>query len=752
MDPADATDLPAASNPTPAASPKPSAAPPVLPQAIDLEEDEASQGNVVDAIETPEEPEYNILVVSEGIRYRDNHVYPFQGHQVWCDLRDVANPERDRRLQAHLGYHPLNIQSLMVNETFMRKLFDAMREALVNRVSKIRFVCHSGRHRSVAAAYLAHLILAGIVGNDRIAVQHASSGHWHNVCHLQCSQCWNFVHHPPVQFHRALAEIRRDLQQQCQPHMLDACDARRSMCFKPSWGVACQHTCIGKPSSAKISGVTGGSSSGVDAPGNDRHHQYEFLFVKNQQNEQFYPSTAIQAIFEKASLDISHFQQLPRQVPNLRHCSQKSGIGCPDVVDAQVLATYRPDNRVVGLGSLLLFVIAISLNTIVMVHPHGPNFCPPLYFDPKYFLPGKEEPRHRLDNFPGVVQQNGCAEAGSQILDALLQLEHIQIQGGHSDSDVSQFRDHSPFNDVPPYDGNPDPIQCFDEDNILHDDPIQSYDDDDLPQNYQPSCPPTVLDGSESQASQGDKCNYTGELAHMPSLNRKRSAQQAFEEELSQELHIDLQYEYAPSSPHYSAKEVSTNEVASLQQCIYAGYHFADECQQMQNALQEQEQQSSSLTLPGGDRFLGYLNEANLEFHNFGYPESSEVLDIWEADSEGGFILAVQPNQILPHEPNDNFRNAPVIWDERVWEEWTINTHGEFVFCACSQHTDDTVPFHIQLPSQDHTRPEEIEWADRIFWNEWEQDSDGHLHQRTFPSHREADLFSQQNSQQQSIW
>ena len=37
MDPADETDLPA-SNPTPAASPKPSAAPPVLPRAIDLEE------------------------------------------------------------------------------------------------------------------------------------------------------------------------------------------------------------------------------------------------------------------------------------------------------------------------------------------------------------------------------------------------------------------------------------------------------------------------------------------------------------------------------------------------------------------------------------------------------------------------------------------------------------------------------------------------------------------------------------------
>ena len=125
----------------------------------------------------------------------------------------------------------------------------------------------------------------------------------------------------------------------------------------------------------------------------------------------------------------------------------------------------------------------------------------------------------------------------------------------------------------------------------------------------------------------------------MPSFNRKRSAQQAFADEVSQELRIALQYEYAPSSHHYNENEVSTNEVASLQQCIYDGYYFADERQQMHSTLQEQEQPSSSLTVPGHDTFLGYLNEANLEFHNFGYPDSSDVLDIWEVDMEEDLYL-----------------------------------------------------------------------------------------------------------------
>ena len=49
VDPAVETDLSAATDPTPAASPKPSAAPPMPPRAINLEEDEAPESDTVDA-------------------------------------------------------------------------------------------------------------------------------------------------------------------------------------------------------------------------------------------------------------------------------------------------------------------------------------------------------------------------------------------------------------------------------------------------------------------------------------------------------------------------------------------------------------------------------------------------------------------------------------------------------------------------------------------------------------------------------
>ena len=487
------------------------------------------------------------------------HAFPFQGHEVWCDLRDVANPERDRRLQAHLGFHPLNIQNLMVNETFMNKLFHAMREALENRVSKIRFICQSGRHRSVAAAYLAHLILAGIVGNDRIAVRHASNGHWHNICNMQCNQCWNFVHNPPVEFHRALAEIRHDLQQQCQPYMLAACDACRLLTCKLSWVVSCLHTCNSKTSFAKQPCVTGHKDSGVDDPasrapcagaGNDRHRQYDFLFVKNQQNQQIYQNTTIQAIDVDTNFGIVSFMQLPRHVPGLNNGKRNGESMYPVLLGAEVPRAHELVNQILDFGSPLQNAVIIVDDLNVMIHPDNCSLRPPTSSLPKYFPLGKERQRDTGDSLSGTIQQRQDAEAGSQISATFLIVLQALLQGGHSDSDDRQFRDQPPSNLNSMYDRSPEPIQCFGDDGILHDDPIQSYDDDDLCENYQPSCPPTVLDESESQASQDHKCSHVGEAANLPSFNRKRSAQQAFADEISQELQVALQYEYAPSSSH----------------------------------------------------------------------------------------------------------------------------------------------------------------------------------------------------------
>ena len=752
------TSLSASRIPVPVSSPKPSAALAVVPRALDLEEDEAPQNNTAAVVVVPDEPDYNILLISEGIRFRDNGAFPFQGHEVWCDLRDVANPERDRRLQAHLGYHPLNIQNLMVNEVFMRKLFEAMREALLNRVSKVRFVCHSGRHRSVAATHLAHLILAGIVGNDNIAVRHASSGHWRNICHLQCDQCWNFAHNPPAEFHRALDEIRRDLLQNCQSYMIAASQVGAAIPLQQSWDRCYQFTHVHKPVIAEQCCMTGdencddadsASRARPDGISKGRQHQYSFFFVKNLQNEPFCHNTQAQAFYEYTTFLEHHFQQFPRKVPKLATCAWE----CRDTPGKAILPMTVQDGcpmqeiLVVNLNFAL--VARIVLDAIIMYNFALHSMCGHLFDFPLYSPAGKETQRSRG---PGAKHQHSGADAGLQILGTFLVVEQVQLLGGHSGSDISQLGDLSPFNSTPPNIESHDPIQGSEEDGILHDDPIQAFDDDDLCDGYQPSCPPTVLDGSASQSSQNSKCNFMPKDGHLPSSSRKRSAQQAFADDISQELHIALLYEQAPSSHYCNDSRISTNEVASLQQCLYDGYNFADRCQQAPLALEGSEQPSSPLHGQVNNIIMGYLNEANLEFHNFGYPDSPDVLDIWDIDEEGGFMLAVQPNRVLLRVPHTNLGNSPDNSRERVWDERTINTHGDFVSCACSQQTADTVPFEVQFPNQNRTQPDECDWADQLFWDEWEQDSDGHLHQRSLPSHRNRDFLSRRHDEEESMW
>ena len=759
---ADAASTPASRAPMPVSSPKPSAAPPAVPTAINLEEDEAPQDGAA-AIVVPDEPEYNILIISEGIRFRNNRTFPFEGHEVWCDLRDVENPERDRRLQAHLGYHPLNIRNLMVNEVFMRKLFEAMREALVNRVSKIRFVCHSGRHRSVAATHLAHLILAGIVGNDKIAVRHASSGHWHNICQLQCDQCWNFVHNPPAEFHRALDEIRQDLLQSCQAYMTAACSAYVAASLVRSWGTFPQCTFDLAPKLHDQACMTGdrrrdgaGLASGGRSIGTntDRQHQYIFLFLKNLQTEQFSHNTPTQAIDECTNFSEQHLEQLPQKVPGFTSHKQEWEASPANVLLLMMIQVDHTIEMLLAHNLTLALVMEAVLDTfaansyvICSVNPLLFNLLPS---DPV----GKEQQRNRLSavDGPGAKHQHSGADAGLQILSTLLIVEQVQLLGGHSGSDVSLLRDQSPFSSTPPHIENHNPIQGSQEDGILHDDPIQAFDDDDLCDGYQPSCPPTVLDGSTSQSSHNSGCNFMPTDGHLPSSSRKRSAQQAFADDISQELHIALLYEQAPSSHYCHDSGISTNEVASLQQCLYDGYNFADGCQQIPLALEGSEQPSSPLNGQVNNVIMGYLNEANLEFHNFGYPDSPDVLDIWDIDEEGGFMLAVQPNQVLLRVPHTNFGNGPDNLRERVWDEWTINSHGDFVFCACSQQTADTVPFEVEFPSQNRVQPDECDWADQLFWDEWEQDSDGHLHQRSLPSRRNRDFLSRRHDEEESMW
>ena len=173
----------------------------------------------------PGTQEQRVHLVSIGVRWTNNQAIQDFGHLVECDLQQLDDPGRDRSLQSHLGYHPDTVSRLIGNMEFMQPFFDALFEALQHQQSTIRFTCASGRHRSVVAVHLAQAVLRGIVSRSNISIQHASRSHWGRLCNLQCAECYNFVHHPPAPYMRAVADIREDLLQALRGYM-DRCRAR----------------------------------------------------------------------------------------------------------------------------------------------------------------------------------------------------------------------------------------------------------------------------------------------------------------------------------------------------------------------------------------------------------------------------------------------------------------------------------------------------------------------------------------------
>ena len=189
----------------------------------------------VEEAPTPPEPVEIVELLEDDPGTQEQQVHLVSVGVRWTDLQQIDDPGRDRSLQSHLGYHPDTVSRLISNMEFMQPFFDALFEALQHPQSTIRFTCASGRHRSVVAVHLAQAVLRGIVSHSNISIQHASRSHWGRLCNLQCAECYNFVHHPPALYMRAVADIREDLLQALRGYM-DRCRA----CMLVARAVRCQ--------------------------------------------------------------------------------------------------------------------------------------------------------------------------------------------------------------------------------------------------------------------------------------------------------------------------------------------------------------------------------------------------------------------------------------------------------------------------------------------------------------------------------
>ena len=104
-------------------------------------------------------------------------------------LHDVHENSYDRTHLAHVGFHPHIIEGLCRVPKFTDRITSLVAQALQNRKCILVFECSKGRHRSVAAAFLACLLFEHFIGFDAVQIHHLAERNWQDTCRGQCQAC-----------------------------------------------------------------------------------------------------------------------------------------------------------------------------------------------------------------------------------------------------------------------------------------------------------------------------------------------------------------------------------------------------------------------------------------------------------------------------------------------------------------------------------------------------------------------------------
>ena len=140
-------------------------------------------------------------------------VAPAAEHTVIIDCRDFHDPDSDKSLRMHVGFHPQILQSTSKCARILRRLFIKVRQAIVTARSgrpnselpssssggrrptlNVICYCRSGNHRSVAFAQLLFYALQGSPLVESIARSDVTemSGNWRTRQRGPCQICRGF--------------------------------------------------------------------------------------------------------------------------------------------------------------------------------------------------------------------------------------------------------------------------------------------------------------------------------------------------------------------------------------------------------------------------------------------------------------------------------------------------------------------------------------------------------------------------------
>ena len=137
-------------------------------------------------------PASTVIVCSRGSKFDARLPAEGRGEEYVVlskQLHDVHETSYDRTHLAHVGFRSSILEGLCRVPEFTDRITSLVAQALQNRKCILVFECAKGRHRSVAAAFLACLLFEHFIGFDAVQIHHLAERNWQDTCRGQCQAC-----------------------------------------------------------------------------------------------------------------------------------------------------------------------------------------------------------------------------------------------------------------------------------------------------------------------------------------------------------------------------------------------------------------------------------------------------------------------------------------------------------------------------------------------------------------------------------
>ena len=161
-------------------------------------------------------------------------------------LHNISEKDRDRALQKHIGINGLILKQCLRQPAFVKAVAEAVAQTLRSKSAVLLFECVQGRHRSVAAAFVATEALKMIIEPQAVTTRHLSSFNWKGTCEGQCDAC---KAGPEPDFQNSVIEVVgavRELMREYTALSVGSVRCDRSLCggceaIRLSVKTACAH-------------------------------------------------------------------------------------------------------------------------------------------------------------------------------------------------------------------------------------------------------------------------------------------------------------------------------------------------------------------------------------------------------------------------------------------------------------------------------------------------------------------------------